>query len=196
MKFLKSTLIGTSSFVLAGLILFMFAPKAAHALVATLVLVANTTANPAITSNMDNLGRVAYQSTQLGSQVLASNLGFGVNFPAVPANHRLVVQHVSMQGFFTGSVPPSAQTLVALQCSNCAGGNAPFSAFFAPSAQVGDNVVAVDSPVLVYFDQGQIPMVQVDSSAAIVTTQELPPTLTLTGYMLDCSAAPCSAIAN
>src|SRR5579863_7513348 len=47
MKFAKSLLIGTGSVVLAGFALTLMAPKAMHAVVATLVQVANTTANPA-----------------------------------------------------------------------------------------------------------------------------------------------------
>ena len=50
MKNVKSILIGTGSFVLAGMILTMVAPKAAHALAATLVQVTNTTANPVPTA--------------------------------------------------------------------------------------------------------------------------------------------------
>jgi hypothetical protein len=50
MKNFKSILIGASSFVLAGVILTMVAPKAAHALAATLVQVTNTTANPVPTA--------------------------------------------------------------------------------------------------------------------------------------------------
>jgi hypothetical protein len=51
MKFLKSLLMGTGGVVLAGLVLALLAPKAAHAVVATAVQVVNTSANPAITQD-------------------------------------------------------------------------------------------------------------------------------------------------
>lgn len=193
MKFVQRMLLGFGGLALAALLVTMAVPKVAHAVVATLVQVSNTTANPAITSNMDNPGRVAYQSTQFGTSSVgpgATELGFGVTFPAVPANHRLVVEHVILQAYLLGSGP----TLVFLQ--DDIGELTPLSAFFAPSAQIlGQNSVAVDSPVLVYYDQFQVPEVQVSNGAGFVF-QNNPPVFTLTGYMLDCSAAPCSAIAH
>ncbi len=194
MKFVQRMLVGFGGLVLAALLATMAVPKVAHAVVATLVQVSNTTANPAITSNMDNPGRVAYQSTQLGNEGVATLNGFGVDFPPVPPNHRLVVQHVIFQAILTGS----GTTMVTLGCDNCGGPIIPLSAFFAPSAQVfgNQNMAAVDSPVLIYFDQYQAPVVQVSNNASIVTNQSSPPAFTLTGYMLDCSAAPCSAIAQ
>jgi hypothetical protein len=51
MRFVKSALMGTGALALAALLLSLLAPKAAHAIVATLVQVVNTTANPAITQD-------------------------------------------------------------------------------------------------------------------------------------------------
>ena len=51
MKFAKSILIGTGSLVLAGLILVLLAPRAAHAVAATAVQVMNTSAAPVITQD-------------------------------------------------------------------------------------------------------------------------------------------------
>jgi hypothetical protein len=50
MKFAKSALMGVGCVLLAGLTLTLFAPKAAHALAATMVDVTNTTANPVPTA--------------------------------------------------------------------------------------------------------------------------------------------------
>jgi hypothetical protein len=46
MKFAKSFLMGTGALVLAGLVLTLAAPKAAHAIAATAVLVENTVSSP------------------------------------------------------------------------------------------------------------------------------------------------------
>ena len=62
MKYTKSILMGTGAFLLPGLTLTLLAPKAAHAVVATLVEVANTSSSPVIVSSINDPGRAAYQS--------------------------------------------------------------------------------------------------------------------------------------
>jgi hypothetical protein len=60
MKFAKSILTGTGAVVLAGLILALLVPKAAHAVAATLVQVANTPASPVPNKDIDQPGRHAF----------------------------------------------------------------------------------------------------------------------------------------
>ena len=55
MKITKRTLLGWGAVALAITLLILAAPKAAHAIVATLVQVANTSANPAITQDVSKL---------------------------------------------------------------------------------------------------------------------------------------------
>jgi len=69
MKFAKSILIGTGSLVLAGLILALLAPKAAHAVAATAVQVMNTAAAPAITQDI----------SRQASQIVNLECDFGLN---------------------------------------------------------------------------------------------------------------------
>ncbi|MGA3188679.1 MAG: hypothetical protein ABSF22_16360 [Bryobacteraceae bacterium] len=52
MKFAKSILTGTGAVVLAGLILALLAPKAAHAIAATAVQVENTVASPVVSQSI------------------------------------------------------------------------------------------------------------------------------------------------
>lgn len=52
MKFAKSILTGIGAVVLAGLILALLAPKAAHAIVATAVQVENTVASPVVSQSI------------------------------------------------------------------------------------------------------------------------------------------------
>jgi hypothetical protein len=52
LKFAKSILMGASAVVLAGLILALLAPRAAHAVVATAVQVENTIASPVVSQNI------------------------------------------------------------------------------------------------------------------------------------------------
>src|SRR5215468_614910 len=67
--------------------------QAKAATYSTPVAVMNTTSQPAITSGMDDPGRIPYESHQiLPTENLPSEPLF--SFPAVPPNHRLVVQRV------------------------------------------------------------------------------------------------------
>jgi hypothetical protein len=56
------------------------------------VIVVNPAKEPALTRSVDDPGRIAYQSST--TCVLDSD-ACSFDFPAVPKNHRLVVQHVS-----------------------------------------------------------------------------------------------------
>src|SRR5258706_8139287 len=107
MKITKQLMFGSGGIVLAAMVIVLLAPKAAHAVVATLVQVVNTTANPVPASTVDEPGRVPYVSSVLD---LGNNCGLGFecdfNFPPVPAGHRLVIQEVS--GFIQFYFNPSA----------------------------------------------------------------------------------------
>lgn len=87
MKSMKSIMIGTGSVVLAGLVLTLVAPKVAHAVAATAVLVMNTTANPVPTQSVLP-GKPFVQSCVTNSSSCTLS-------PPVPAGSTFVVQHVS-----------------------------------------------------------------------------------------------------
>src|SRR5216684_5948689 len=76
------------------------------------VTVLNTSSAPAITSVIDDPGRIAYQSQQfvIGPTIQVQQITF--TFPAVPLNHRLVVQHIS--GLFNLAGPNSPAALVSI----------------------------------------------------------------------------------
>ena len=102
MKFAKSILTGAGAVVLTGLILAPFAPKAAHAIVATAVQVTNTAAAPAITQDVS---RLAAQGTQAWC---ISNGGCHA-FPdtsdayTVPAGHTFMITSVDFVWEGTGA---------------------------------------------------------------------------------------------
>jgi hypothetical protein len=97
MKFAKSIVTGTGAVVLAGLILALLVPKAAHAIAATLVQVANTAANPAITQSTKT------QAAQLVELVSVANGGNSNSF-----------SQVTVTGYQLGSysVPPTQNLVV------------------------------------------------------------------------------------
>jgi hypothetical protein len=174
--------------VLAGLFIIgslMRSPESqAKGAYSSPVTVLNTSSAPAITSAIDDPGRIAYQARQNQTpQSDATSLIF--TFGPVPANHRLVIQHVS--GVLEVA-PNSPAALVDLTVPGGPGSSP--SNFFTPSA---GGINAFDQPVLVYVDAGQQPTVLIGGPTFINNSG---PFITLTGYMLDCAAAPCVAIAH
>ncbi|MGD0873192.1 MAG: hypothetical protein ABSB88_26910 [Bryobacteraceae bacterium] len=183
-----------STFVVLLASIAIVTPKAVRAAVATLVQVANTTANPAIVSDMNDPGRIPYQSQGVysSSPSECNSYGCTLNFGPVPANHRLVVQHLSAEVNFN-ITPAPGQVSLEYVGTGIAGGlsNAP-AAFNSPMAG-GQFREAFELPVQFYVDQGQSFQVTILASN---TLGFLGGTVTASGYMLDCSAAPCSSIAH
>ena len=127
---------------------------------------------------VDDPGRIAYESEQ--------SIGAGqdfVFFPKVPAGHRLVIQHVSAELHFQSAVSGQVQVLVS---SGQASSN-----FLAPFSQT---LAGFDQLVQLYADAGATPAVQFVADFGL--TQVSNGFLTLTGYLLDCTAAPCATIAH
>src|SRR5262249_22335779 len=123
--------------------------------------VTNPATAPVQTTNVDKDGRIPYQSkngTVVGPCSGTERCVLG--FPVVPANHRLVVRHISGSLFFgvsSGNTnkPVILVTLFAALSSS-------FTGFFAPTAPP-TNVSVFDQPVLFYIDAGQTPTVALDS---------------------------------
>ena len=153
----------------------------------TPVTVLNTTANPAIASSMDNPGRIPYMSRQsLFLSSPATSASF--NFPTVPANHRLVITQLS-HNLTVNTSSATTLSVTLLNPSNLTSGEA---WFYAPST---NSVSLFTTPVTWYFDAGQTPQVTgIPASSGVQLTGGQ--AVTLFGYMLDCSAAPCAALAQ
>ena len=142
--------------------------------------VTNAANAPVFSLNVNDPGRIAYQSLNTNpscsvGQCLAL-------FPAVPSQHRLVVQHFS--GLANFSAAPS---LVNASLNEQSG----FSLSIILAPVIG-SASRFDQPVLVYYDAGQQPFAELQAVGATVTAAAI----TLTGYMLDCTIAPCAAIAQ
>jgi len=152
----------------------------ALAAAATQVDVVNPATSPALTRSVDDPGRIAYQSTATCVQDSAFLNACDFDFPAVPGNHRLVVQHVSavLGGNATGA-----------QVNLSGGANQAASSFLAPPSFRGAS--EFDQPVLQYFDAGSLPFLQ-----AVADTTLTSGSATISGYLLDCATTPCAAIAH
>ncbi len=105
MNFAKRMFMVVGVVALAVLIVAVLAPNTAHGLVAALVQVTNTTANPVPTVAADNPARNAVVLTIGTSSLMGSDNNYSI-FPPfesggvayqVPAGHRLVVESISGQ---------------------------------------------------------------------------------------------------
>jgi hypothetical protein len=150
------------------------------------VKVANPATAPVLALNVNDPGRIAYQSSMFGCGGGTTNTSCEIDFKSVPAGHMLVVQHVSLYIQPTGT-PSLANVFV--QPSDF---RFPVSSFVIPEPN-GGNAIALDQSVLVYVDAGAFLMINFGVPGA---TGIGPFTgAAITGYMLDCTIAPCAAIA-
>jgi len=182
----KNHLLVALSFVLACAIGAAFGTGSAQAVVSTLVSIVNPGTSPVHTSSVDDPGRTAYQSTVTGQ--CSSQLPCRFNFPAAPSGHRIVVQHIAGTVGYS-SIPSTIWVFVSTgaQGSFITGFLAPI-----PSSLLG---TYFDQPVLFYVDSSSSFFVEV----GVIGQNESvsgPNEVTLTGYELDCNAAPCAPIAT
>jgi hypothetical protein len=131
------------------------------------------TQSPLMVSNLSDRGRTPYQSVL---QVCASG---SCVFPAVPSGHRLVIETISVLvtfnqpiTFFPNSFLMNSSGIIL---------NLPLT----PGQQ---NTAGATQSLTAYFDSGEQPTVGVIP----FTT----PTVTLSGYLVDCTLGPCAAIAH
>jgi len=142
--------------------------------------------------NVDDPGRIAYQSilqVSNSTNCFATGGGCTFQFPVVPSGHRLVIQHVS------ANITANANGVPAFVAVGPVAGGVLPSNFYA-TVQRG-SFIDFDQPVLVYVDAGQIPEVIVIPVNGVLTgCPNCGQVAALSGYMLDCSAGPCAAIAH
>jgi hypothetical protein len=146
----------------------------------------------ALVLNVDDPGRVAYQSVlegNTGTNCFGNGGGCRFQFPVVPSGHRLVIQHVSAEIVANANgVPASVGVGPVTDGIN--------ALVFYATVQSG-SFIQFDQPVLVYVDAGQIPQVLIIPINGVdAGSPNIGQIATLFGYMLDCSAGPCAAIAH
>lgn len=188
MQFAKRLLMILGSFVLLVSLMSLAAPKAAHALVATLVQVANTTANPAVTLDAGKSTRIPYQSMTLDTVCEASAFCDFTSFTAVPAGYRLVVQGVTGNvNLSSGTVQPTGT----LRIIHNDVGSFP-NAYF-----VGNNIQSAalsvgyyNQPVTEFVDAGDAPEVSFAGDIAFGTQA----TAIINGYLENCSVTGCPPV--
>jgi hypothetical protein len=172
---------GIVAVVFAAALVNVFAPHAVHAAVAALVEVSNPATSPALTSRIDDPGRIPYQIYQ------TCNGCSSFNFGPVPSNHRLVVEHISGNWVINSPTPVAVWEFIE--------GNAGIlSQFFLPF-NTANGQSRYDQPVHFYVDAGQTFLVGLGTQGGGGLTGFIQ-SIALTGYLLDCNAGPCAAIAS
>jgi hypothetical protein len=147
------------------------------------VNVTNPATAPVLFLNVNDPGRIPYQSQLLSTCPADECI---LTFPVVPTNHRLVIQHFSGEITFSGAPSPLGTILRGL------GGpqSASMVTTSLPATSVFHATTLFDHLVLLSYDAGRQPLAVL--SAPSIQFADI----TLIGYMLDCTIAPCAAIAQ
>jgi hypothetical protein len=156
------------------------------------VKVTNPAAAPVLSLNVNDPGRIPYNFVATGFPCsIGVPLVCGEGAPVVPTGHRLVIQHFS--GTIAFSTAPSI--LVAYLVKHP--GSSPFKVRLSSSTPPLLTLSGWDQSVLAYFDAGDQPLFEVITDVLPIASQltEVVFAVTLTGYLLDCTIAPCAATA-
>jgi hypothetical protein len=178
MKFLKTSLMALGGVAL----LLLLVPKTAHAVVATLVQVVNTTSNPVPNLDTERIARRPYQSNS--TQTCTTNpCEFG--FTPVPVGYRLVTQNFAGNfSLLSGSTSLYAYMTDSFSLAmGLPGAVGPLTAGAVPAG--------FNQQLTTYFEAGRFPLVLVYGNFNSGTQS-----VALTGYLENCSVTGCPAIQN
>jgi hypothetical protein len=155
------------------------------------VSLGNSAAQPLFFRNVEDRGRVAYQSLNIVPPS-ASCSGQQCSFTTaqVPPGHRLVVEHISGALALTTGTAPKFVTVAVEHAS----GAELLGFTLAPPFSGG--LTWFERSVLFYVDEGQFFTFNagVDFSSSFDSGANQ--TFAATGYLLDCTAAPCAPLAR
>jgi len=167
MKFARRLFTGIGGLAAAAALLALVAPKAAHAVAATLVEIVNTRSTPVPNQDVDAPGRHPYQQTCFSS----SNQDGEVNctMPVIPPNTELVVQNLSMLVNLTSAALYSRLITV--------GGGANLNTYVPLVAQ--SSYYMASQPLTQYADPGYSPICDSTTTNGSPSVQL---TCTITGY--------------
>lgn len=163
-------------------------PKTAHALVATMVQVVNTSTNPVQSVDAEKIARIPYQSSYRTTTCTGVTNCF-FSFTAAPSGYRLVVEHIS--GLFELSNSATAPPTGLIEGSSFLN----VFAFTASNGQIfnGTIMAGVNIPVRMVFDTSEgNPVAFVYGNYPSITG--LPSVMTLSGYLENCSVTGCPTI--
>jgi hypothetical protein len=193
-KTMKRYLFGFATVLAAAGVTSLITARRIEAQYSSPVKVVNTTSAPAIASLMDDPGRSPYQSTMFNNTCTGFNQCTFLNFAPVPAGHRLVITRITAD-FLIGPTAADTSLTVFLQ-----GGSGTTGFLHVWNPQVLNQNPVLSQSVTAYVDAGQTFFVSAQLGSG--PFQSGSPTfdhatvVTVTGYMLDCTSAPCAPIAH
>jgi hypothetical protein len=192
MQTVRRLLIGVGAIALVAAVLTLASPRSAHALVAALVQVTNTTANPAVTLDAEHATRIPYESTAIGS-FLGSNCGGGVvgctfTWAPVPTGYRLVIENISATMVLGSGTPQPLGTLTTTDPLGV-GTSVIFTGIYI--AGIGPNNSVVNQTVKFYVDGGQSAVAVIEANYKTFIGQNA---ATITGYLENCAVTGCPPI--
>jgi hypothetical protein len=191
MKLFNTTWFGIGGAIAMAMLAVLMAPRAAHAVVAALVQVANTAANPVPNLDTERNARTVYEATAQTTGSCPNGTGVQnciFTFTTPPAGYRLVVQNVS--GFLS-LVPGATAPPTGFLTENDAGlGVYTYWAFTGSLGQPISGLVygTFNQPTVAVFDANE-PAPTVNVIANYLAGQAN--YMTLSGYLENCAVATC-----
>ncbi len=194
MQFAKRMLMVLGSLALLVTLISLAAPKAAHAIVATMVQVANTAANPAVTLDADKATRIPYQSSSEGTNFVTGlpcsgvdqNCSFsGITTP--PAGYRLVIENISAYLYVRSGNPAPGGIIYTAAASTLKGATGFSGSYLGSSVQIA----VINQSVKRYVNAGETLSIYItadyNGGANFAT---------VTGYLENCAVTGCPPIQN
>jgi len=187
---MKRRWFSVSALVAAACLISVFSARRIEAQFSSPVKVVNTTSAPAITSGMDDHGRIPYWSEVDGGIAVSGQdclSGCQFTFGPVPGGHRLVIERVSAALDLSGQEPGTIFVSMFPQIGGAGTPNS-YAAFVAPPTEF------FDVPTLAYVDSQESIVIRIILSGG--APLGISNHVIVRGYLLDCTAAPCAAIAH
>ena len=184
MKLLKQAMAVLGTVVVITIIAALVTPKTAHALVATMVQVVNTTANPASILDADAATRTPYQVTKAA---VCSAASCNFSFPAAPTGTRLIIENVNAV-FTTSTSVPTTVIIVNFGQGQLTG----YTGSAGAPNSIGSFTSSINSPTHLIFDPFDgSPFLEAGGSNYAPGFSSY---FTLTGYTINCAVAGCPPV--
>ncbi|HTO69734.1 MAG TPA: hypothetical protein VMR31_07720 [Myxococcota bacterium] len=181
MKRFASHLSRIAGFALAGLIGASFATGTAQSVVASLVQIVNTSANPVLTQDNDNRARQPLSFRASISVLPGAENGFARPAYTVPAGKRLVIEHVSAIGNVAS--PEQVFTITVYADSGSVYTYLPVTNLSAQEDAPTRHDVVASQPLTMYVDPGDSVDIEISSDGG--ANGVLSMSVSVTGYLVN-----------
>lgn len=163
-------------------------PRAAKAVYTTPVTVYNTSSQPVPGVDIEKLARIPYESVAANNNCVNNGTGCQFNFTPPPSGYRLVAENLS--GYFQLSPAATVPAVGYLEDNTIFRIRTGFNAPLGPIGAAGTIPAAFNQPTKFYFDPAE------GTPTAVVSATWIgaPASMTLTGYLENCSITGCPLV--